>query len=121
MHGPQLGQVAAGAQPGKGEVRVLTRGDDQMQLRGQVIDQKRESVVHRLRIDHVIIVQDEDETIRDGGHFVEQGRQHHLGGRGLRGMEDSRQFRSDTRCDPLQRRDEIREKACRVVVSFIKR
>ena len=38
--GAQLGQLAAGAQPGQGQRRILAGGDHQVQLRRQVLEQK---------------------------------------------------------------------------------
>ena len=68
---------------------ILTGGDDQVHLRRQVLEQKGEGIVNRFGIDHVVVVKDEDEIVRDGGDFVEQGRQNRFGGRRLRGLERS--------------------------------
>ena len=42
--GAQFGQLARGAQPGQGELRILTGGDDQVHLRRQVLEQKGEGM-----------------------------------------------------------------------------
>ena len=76
--GAQLGQLAPGAQAGQGELRILAGGDDQVQLRRQVLEQKGEGIVNRLGIDHMVVVEDEDERVREGGDLVEQGRQDRL-------------------------------------------
>ena len=65
--GAQLGQLAPGAQPGEGQARVLAGGDDQVHPRRQVLEQKGEGLVVRPGIEHVVVVQDEDEVVRDGG------------------------------------------------------
>ena len=36
-------------------------------------EQKGEGLVNRFGINHMVVVQDEDEMVRDGGDFVEQG------------------------------------------------
>ena len=48
--GAQLGQLAAGAQPGQGQLGILTGGDDQVHLRRQVLEQKGEGLVNRFGI-----------------------------------------------------------------------
>ena len=44
-------------------------------------------MVNRFGINHVVVVKDEDEIVRDGGDFIEQGRQNRFGWRWLRGLE----------------------------------
>ena len=83
--GAQFGQLAPGAQPGQGELRILAGGDDQVHLRRQVLEQKGEGMVNRLGIDHVVVVEDEDELVREGGDLIEQGRQDRFGRGWLRG------------------------------------
>ena len=61
--------------PGQRELRILSGGDDQLHLRRQMIEQKGERFIDRFAIERVIIVEDEDELIGDGGQFVEQRRQ----------------------------------------------
>ena len=46
--GAQFGQLSSGAQPGQRERGILSGGDDQVQLRRQVIDQKGERLIDRL-------------------------------------------------------------------------
>jgi hypothetical protein len=43
-------------------------------LRGHVLEQKGEGLVNRLGPKHVIVVQDEDKILGNGGDFIEQGR-----------------------------------------------
>ena len=54
--GAQFGQLAAGAQPGQREWRILSGGDDQLHLRRQVIEQEGQrldrSVWNRARGSH---------------------------------------------------------------------
>ena len=49
----------------RGRWWILTGGDDQVHLRRQVLEQKGEGFVNRFGIDHVVVVQDEDEIVRD--------------------------------------------------------
>ena len=59
--GAQFGQLTPGAQPGQGEMRILTGGDDQVHLRRQVLEQKGEGLVDRLGLNQMVVVKDEDE------------------------------------------------------------
>jgi hypothetical protein len=46
-----------------------------------MLEQKGESFVNRFGINHMVVVQDKDEIIRDSGDFIEQGYQNRFGGR----------------------------------------
>jgi hypothetical protein len=48
--------------------------------RRQVLDQEGEGIVDRSGIDNMIVIKDEDESVRDGADLVEQGRQDRFGG-----------------------------------------
>ena len=85
--GAQLGHLAPGAQASQGELWILPGGDDQVQLGRQVVEQKGEGLVDRWGIDGVVVVQDEGKGVREGGDFIEQGRQQHFGCRRLGGLE----------------------------------
>ena len=112
--------MAPGAVAGQGQGWVLAGGDHQVHLRRQVIEQKGEGLVDWFRIDHVVIIQDQDEMVRDGGDFIEQGCQDRFDGRRLRGLE-----RMPTpllqyfACNRLQSRDKVRQKAGGIVIPFI--
>ena len=56
---------------------------------GRVLEQKGEGLVNRFGINHMVVVQDKDEIVRDGGDFIEQGRQNRFGWRWLRGLENT--------------------------------
>ena len=60
-----------------------------MHLGRQVLEQKGEGFVNRFGINHMVVVQDEDEIVRDGGDFIEQGCQNRFDWRWLRGLEHS--------------------------------
>jgi hypothetical protein len=79
--------LAPGAQPGQGQVRILAGGDDQVHPRRQVLEQEGEGIVDRSGIDNVVVVEDEDEIVRDGVDLVEQGRQGRFDRRRLGGSE----------------------------------
>ena len=93
VRGAQFGQLAPGAQTGQGQGRVLTGGDDQVQpsaapLRRQVPEQKGERVVDgcacpgEASVDEVIVVEDQDNPIGQGGNLVDQSGQDRLAGGG---------------------------------------
>jgi hypothetical protein len=50
-----------------------------MQMWWQMLDQKTNGMVNRLGIKHVVVVQDEDEIVRNGGDLIEQGHQDRFG------------------------------------------
>ena len=58
---------------------ILTGGDDQVHLRRQVLEQKGKGFVNRFGINHMVVIQDQDEAVRNGGDFIEQGRQNRFG------------------------------------------
>ena len=102
-------------------MRILTGGDDQVHLWRQVLEQKGEGFVNRFGIDHMIVVQDKDEIVRDGGDFIEQGCQNRFDWRWLRGLEHANTPSPILRRNRLQSRDEVSQKACGVVIPFVQR
>ena len=100
---------------------VLTGGDDQVHLWGQVLQQEGQGFVYRSGIHNVIVVQDENEVVLDGGYLVEQGREDRLGGRWLWGLERAQDPFSDIRLYRLQSGDEVGQEACGVTVPFVQR
>ncbi len=100
---------------------ILTGGDDQVHLGRQVLEQKGEGFVNRFGIDHMVVVKDEDEMVRDGGDLVEQDCQNRFDGRWLRGLEHLQRPCSDIRRNRLQSRDEVCQKALWVVIAFVQR
>ena len=66
---------------------ILTGGDDQVHLWRQVLEQKGQGLVNRFGINHVVVVKDEDEIVRDGGNFIDQGCQSRFDGRWLGRLE----------------------------------
>ena len=93
-----------------------------MHLWRQVLEQKGEGIVNRFGINHVVVVKDEDEVIRDGGDFIEQGCQNRFGGWRLRGLEHTQYPCSNhSQRNRLQSSDEVSQKACGVVIPFVQR
>ena len=84
-----------------------------------MLEQKGEDVVNRFGINHMVVVQDKDEMIRDGGDFIEQGCQNRFDWRWLRGLENSQHPFSNIRRNRLQSRDEVCQKGCGVVIPFV--
>ena len=60
----QLGQLAAGPQPGQRQRRVGAAGQHQPQLRREALQQDRQAVVDRWRLDQVVVVQDQHDLPR---------------------------------------------------------
>ena len=90
---------------------ILAGGDDQVHLWRQVLEQKGEGIVNRFGINHMVVVQDKDEMVRDGGDFIEQGCQNRFDWRWLRGLENSQHPFSNIRRNRLQSSDEVSQKA----------
>ncbi len=117
--GAQLSQLTPGAQPGQGEMWILTGGDDQVHLWRQVLEQKGEGLVNRFGINHMVIIQHQDEVVRNGGDFIEQGGQNRFSRRRLRTLKHFHGRFSHIRLQCLQSRDEISQKPGQVVVTFL--
>src|SRR3954469_20794679 len=92
-----------------------------MELRRQVFDEKGEGLINGLGIDRVVVVQDEDERVREGGDVIEQGRQDRVDGRWLRRLQHTHYTLSNRRRNGLQRSDEVQEKAGGIAVPVIQR
>jgi len=116
----QFGQLAAGTEPSQRERWILAGGDHQMHLRWQVLQQKGEGEVNWPGINDVVVVKDE-EMVRDGAYFIEQGRQNRFGWRWLRGLEHIHHACANTRRNRLQRSHEVGQKARGVVLPFVQR
>ena len=84
-----------------------------------MLEQEGENVVDQFGVDHVVVVQDEDEITWEGGNFIEQGRQNRFDGWRLRGLEHTQHPCSNIWRNRLQRRDEVSQKPRRVVIPFI--
>ena len=119
--GAQFGQLAPGTEPGQGQWWIFTGGDDQVHPRGQMLDEIRERLVNRFGIEQVVVVQDQDEMVRNGGQVIEQGRQQRFDGWGLRGLEHPHQPSSNRWRKGLHRRDEVRQKAGGVILLCVQR
>ncbi len=114
-------KLVAGAQPGQGQLRILAGGDHQVQLWWQVLEQEGEGFADWLGINHVVVVKDEGNIVWDGGELVEQGGQNRFGWWWLRRLEGIQHPRSNIRRNRLQRGDEMRQKACGVVIPLVQR
>src|SRR5215203_5642052 len=84
-----------------------------------MLQQKGEGIVDRFGIDYVVVVENENDFVCDGGQFVEQHRKDRFGRRWLWGVEHARHAFPDI--DRLQSGDEVDEKACRVAVLLVQR
>src|SRR5215831_18653832 len=84
-----------------------------------MLDEIGQGLVNRFGINHVVVVQDEDERVSYGGQVIEQGRQNRFGWRWLRGLERTQDPCSGSGRKSLQSSDEVRQKAGRVVLPFV--
>ena len=67
----------------------------------------------------MVVVQDNEEIVWDGGDFIEQSGQNRFDLRWLRGLERPQHSCSDIRRNRLQSSDEVSQKGCRVVIPFV--
>ncbi len=71
--GPQLGQMAPCPQPGQGQRRVQPGGEDQVQPRRAVLQQKAHGLMHRRAGEVVIVLQHHGPRVGHGlNQFVDQ-------------------------------------------------
>src|SRR5450755_4011984 len=92
-----------------------------MHLWWQVLDEICEGMVNRFGINHVVVVEDEDEMVRDGGALIKQSSQNRFGWWWLRGLERTQHASSNGRRYRLQSSDEVGQKECRVAIPFAQR
>src|SRR5207244_904354 len=71
--GPQLAEPPAGPQPWQRQRRISPAGHHQVQARRQVLNQELKRRVHRLGLDQVVVVNDQQDLIpgRLGGQLVD--------------------------------------------------
>ena len=93
--------------PGQRECGILSGGDDQVQLRRQMIDQKSERLIDRFGIKCMVIIQHQHHPIGDHGDFVQQSGQQRFAGRWLRRLERGQHACADLRRNRLQGCDEV--------------
>src|SRR5688572_33468806 len=101
---------------------ILTGCDEEVHPWWQVLEQKAEGIVNRSGIDNVVVIEDQNEIVLDGGDLVEQGSQNRFGWWWLRGLEHTHKPFSNVwgNC-LLQSSDEISQKATWVVIPFVQR
>ena len=61
--GPDLEELAPSPQPGERPRRIGSAGDDEVELRGQVLDQEQHRLVHVERLDDVVVVEHQDDVV----------------------------------------------------------
>ena len=123
FRGAQLGQLPAGPQPRQGQWRVAATCQRQVQPRRPVLKEEPERLVHQLRADHVIVIQDQQRLIcvRLAGYLVDQGRHQRLE-RWWRGRPEQRVHPlADPRPHPVQRGHRMPPEPGRIVVASIQR
>jgi hypothetical protein len=74
IRGAQFGQFVTRPQPRQRQRGILPGGDDQAHRGGQVCEQKGEGLAHRFVVNHVVVIKDEDEIVRERADFVDQRR-----------------------------------------------
>jgi len=129
LFGAQLVQLAAGAPSGQGERRIVSRRDGKVEPRGEVFEEKGDRVMDGLRLDDVIVIQDQKGGGRARGQVVDQGDQDRLRRGRLGRVERGRGALSDgllvhwvaVLAEGLQGGDHIVPKAVQVAVALVER
>ena len=114
-----LDEVSTSTESGQRQWWVGARGDRQVHVGRQVIEQERDPLVHLWGLDHVVVVEHQQQAAASGGELVEQGRQDRLDRRSLRGLEEGELVGTDARLHGLQSGDHIGPERLRVVVASV--
>ena len=84
-----------------------------------MFEQKGQGRVDRRSVKDVVVVQDEDAIVGNGGKFVEQQRQQRLAGGRLWRLEQRQHLVANVRRSGLQGSDKVRQKADGVAVAVV--
>ncbi len=84
-----------------------------------MIQQKGEGKVNRLRLNHMVIIQDKDKMTRKFCDFVEQRGQYRFGRRWLGRLQPRQKPFTNARCNRLQCPNDIRQKAVNIIIPLI--
>ena len=102
-------------------MRILPGGDHQMHLWWQVIDQKGDGVVNPLVVHQIIIIEYEDQIVREEVDFIEQRRENRFDRWQGRGSEYLHHPLSNLRRNCLQCSNEVSQKLRGLVILFVQR
>ncbi len=86
-----------------------------------MLQQKGEGRANRSGFNQVVIIQNKEEIIREGGDFIEQTGQNQFRRRRLGGLEGGQRARANRRRNGLYRRYQISQKAGEIIIPFIQR
>ncbi|MGD8792173.1 MAG: hypothetical protein PVF47_06435 [Anaerolineae bacterium] len=84
-----------------------------------MFEQKGKSVVDRLGVDQVVVVEDEDDRAGNGGQVVDQGDEDSFRRRRLGGLEDAQRPFPHLGLDRLQGHDQVGQEAGQVIVALV--
>jgi hypothetical protein len=111
-------------QPRLRQRRVGPAGQHQPQPRRQMLGQEQQRSMNRMRVDQVVVIEDQQHLIRSGlggGQFVDQRRHQPIG----RGLCERAQQRTGQLANPgaclAHRRDRVAPKPRRIVVGSVQR
>ncbi len=99
--------------------RVSSSNQHQMDRWWLVFEQEIDSLVNRRSCDQVIIVESQRDFGPNGIYLVDQHCKQGLNRRGLRSLNHSKYDAAKSFVYPLQRGDEVSQKASQVVIIFI--
>ena len=88
VSGAQLPELVAGTQAGEGEGGIVSGGEDEVEGRGEVVEEAGEEPVDGGGGGGVVVIQDQDPGSLVRGQLVQQGGEEGVGGRGQGGGEE---------------------------------
>ena len=118
--GADLDEFAPPAQPRERQRGIGAAGEHQVDLRGKVLQQMGHSVLDLARLDDVVVVEHQDDVVRDCVEVVQQGVEDRLDGRLMRLQERVRTRGDPGRCC-LERGDKVWPEQPGIVVALVER
>jgi|GEM_PF-6303839 len=86
-----------------------------------MLEQKGNRVVNRLRLDQMIVVEDEDNRVGECGKLVDQSSEDGFGRRRLGALECTQHTFPDVGLNGLQSSDQVGQEAGQIVVALVER
>ena len=117
--GAQFGQLAAHPQPRQRQGRVGAAGHHHVQAGRRMLDQERQRLVDHRVLDHVVVVQHQEQLVGLCGQLVDDlGDETFERSRGGR-AEQGGDARGEAWTDPIQRGGDVAPESHRIVVTLV--
>ena len=118
--GADLRHLAERAHPGQRQRRFGAGGDDDLHARRETAEQERHLLMAGGLLDQVIVVQDQDDLLRERGHLVDEDREHRPAEvRILAAQRGQDLLAVERRAHQMQGRDHVPPQPDRVIVGAV--